>query len=274
MCDKRAARCRAGFQAGGRATKHLLFTILIAVPGLAGGQPLLDFRNDLAFDAVTVEVVAEQAYRKRLRALAADGRLDKNPELLARLQALVLKLQPAIRYERPDAAAIDWEIHICRRCGENAAAMAGGKLLVGEEFIAEMAFTDDELGYVLAHEVAHVLAEHTREFATAARFFVDRGRHRRYEDIQNELDESFVVNLRMAPVYALQEFDADYIGYILGARSGFEPEAMPRMMRKLHAGSPAGFSRHPDADERIRRVEAMLQAAHRIRAMHYPARGR
>ena len=47
-----------------------------------------------------------------------------------------------------------------------------------------------------------MLAEHTREFATTARFFVGNGRNREYGDIQNELDESFVVNLRMAPVYA------------------------------------------------------------------------
>lgn len=267
----RAARV---FWAGGCATKHLLYVILIAIPGFAGGQPLLDFRTDLAFDANTVAAVADRTYRARLQALAADGRLDRDPALLARLRTLVEKLQPAIRYERPDVAAIDWEIHTCRRCGENASAMAGGKLLVGEEFIAGLAFTDDELGYVLAHEVAHVLAEHTREFATAARFFVDHGRYRHYEDIQNELDESFVVNLRMAPVYALQELEADYIGYILGARSGFQPEAMLRMMRKMLADGPQGFSRHPDAGERIRRLEAMLQAAHRIRDMHFPARGR
>lgn len=252
--------------------KHLLFAMLIVVPGLVPAQGLLDFRNDLAFDAGAVEAVAERVYRERLDAFAAKGQLDVDAELLARLRKTLERLQPAARLERPASAAIRWEIHTCRQCGESASAMAGGRLLVGEEFIAELALTDDELGYVVAHEMAHVLAEHTREFATTARFFLDNGRNRYYEDIQNELDESFVVNLRMAPIHALQELEADYMGFILGARSGFDPEAMLRMLRKLHADGTPGFSRHPEARERIARAQAMLQAAYRVRQMGVPGR--
>ncbi len=245
---------------------------MIAAPGLAGAQALLDFRNDLAFEATTVEAVAERAYRARLANLAADGRLDADQGLLRRLRDLMARLQPAVLVERPDAAMIQWELHTCRRCGENASAMAGGKLMVGEEFIAESAFTDDELGYMLAHEMAHVLAEHTREFATYARFFVGNGRNRYYEDIQKELDESFIVNRRMAPVYIEQELEADFMGFILGARSGFDPEAMPGMLRKLHADGATDFSLHPDAQERMVRALAMLSMARRIREMGVSAR--
>jgi predicted Zn-dependent protease len=244
--------------------KHLLFAMLIAAPGISWAQGLLDFRNDLAFDARTVEAVAERAYRARLHKLAADGRLDANTELLGRLRKLIARLTPAAQFEHPGAPTIVWEIHTCRRCGENASAMAGGRLLVGEDFIAELALTDDELGYMLAHEMAHVLAEHTREFATTARFFVGNGRNRDYEDIQNELDESLAVNLRMAPVYVQQELEADYMGFILGARGGFDPNAMTSMLRKLHTEAVRGFVMHPSEGERMQRVQAMLQTAHRI----------
>jgi Zn-dependent protease with chaperone function len=260
------------FAAGEQIMKHLFVAMLIAAPGLAGAQGLLDFRNDLAFDTITVESVAERTYRSRLRALSADGRLDVNVPLLARLRGLVAGLRVAAQFERPDAAAIVWEIHTCQRCDENASAMAGGRLLVGEEFIAGLALTDDELGYVLAHEMAHVLAEHTREFATTARFFVGNGRNRDYEDIQNELDESIGINLRMAPVYAQQEFEADYIGFVLGARSGFDPEAMPRMLLKLNTVNTSAFALHPDAGARMQRVRAMLQTAQLIRQLSFLAR--
>lgn len=251
--------------------KRLLVAIIIAAPGLSGAQGLLDLHNDFAFEAGTVEAGAEHAYRARLRTLAIDGRLDTDPRLLGRLRGLITRLELGARFEHPGAAAIVWEIHICRRCGENASAMAGGKLLVGEEFVAELALTDDELGYVLAHEMAHVLAEHTREFASVARYFVDNGRNREYEDIQTELDENLTVNLRMAVVYSQQEFEADYIGFILGARSGFDPEAMPRMLCKLQPEEARGFSTHPTTGERLRRVQAMLQAAHRINQKGIPA---
>ncbi|HTD91856.1 MAG TPA: M48 family metalloprotease, partial [Burkholderiales bacterium] len=144
-------------------------------------------------------------------------------------------------------------------------AMAGGKLLVGEEFIAKLELSDDELAYILAHEMAHVLAEHTREFATTARFFVGNGRNRDYWDIQNELDDSISVNLHMAPLYIQQELEADYMGYILGARSGFDPEAMPRMLRKLQIEPAADFTMHPSEGQRLARALAMLEAARRIR---------
>ena len=215
--------------------KRMLVAMLIAAPGHSGAQALLDFHNNFAFPAGAVEAVAERTYRARLWSLAEDGRLDVDAKLLGRLRRLVAGLDAAVRFEHPGAAAIAWEIHTCRRCGENAAAMAGGRLLIGEEFISELALTDDEVAYLLAHEMAHVLAEHTREFASVARYFVDHGRDRHYWDIQRELDESLAVNLRMSAVYVQQELEADYIGFILGARSGHEPEAMLRMLHKLHA---------------------------------------
>ena len=252
--------------------KHLLVATLITLPGLAGAQGLLDFRHDLAFKAQTVKAVAERAYRARLHTLAADNRLDRNAELLDRLHRLIATLQPAVRYERPDAAAIDWEVHTCRRCAENASAMAGGKLLVGEEFVRELALSDEELGYVLAHEMAHVLAEHTREFATTARFFMGNGRNRDFEDIQNELDESLSVNLRMAPLIVQQELEADYMGFVLGARSGFDPDAMPRFLRKLGDEPVSALSLHASAHERLAHAQAMLEAARRIREIGIPGR--
>jgi predicted Zn-dependent protease len=81
------------------------------------------------------------------------------------------------------------------------------------------------------------------------------------------------VNLRMAPVYAQQELEADYMGIILGARSGYDPEAMLRMLRKLHtrAGSASPLvGLHPIEGERIRRVQAMLQSARRMREIGLP----
>lgn len=237
------------------------------MPGLSAAQGLLDFRKDLAFDATTVASAAERSYRHRLQTLAADGRLDTDVALLARLHTILARLVLAARFERPDAAAVAWEIHTCRRCNENASAMAGGKLLVGEEFIAQLALTDDELAYLLAHEVAHVLAEHAREFATTARYFVSNGQNRHYGDIQKELDESIAVNLRMAAVHNQQEFEADYIGYFLGARSGYDPDAMPDMLRKIHAqaGSGAGLlALHPTAPDRILRAQAMAQSMRRV----------
>ena len=248
----------------------VLLALMVVAPGFCAAQRLLDFRNDLAFEPATINALAERTYRARLQALDAEGHLDGNGPLIERLRGLISRIAEAARFERPESAKIEWEIHTCRRCGENASAMAGGKLLIGEEFIAELAPTDDELGYMLAHEMGHVLAEHARESATTARFLLGNGRNRDYEDLRSELDESLVANLRLAPLYAQQEFEADYIGFVLGARAGFDPEAMPRMLRKLRSDSSSAFATHPSEDERIQRVETMLEMARRIRAIGIP----
>lgn len=241
-----------------------LLVLLLFLPVPGGAQPLLDFRNDLAFKAEVVEGVAGKAYARRTHLLEAEGKLDIDAALLERLHGILNQLRAAAEYELPASAAIRWEIHVCRSCGESASAMAGGRLLVGEEFIAGLEPTDDELAFVIAHEMAHVLAEHTREYATTARFFVANGLHREYWDIQRELDESIVVNLRMAHEYQRQELDADFIGFFLGARAGYHPEAMLSLLRKLGADDPSFLSHHPEEKLRMQQAQTMLEAARRV----------
>ncbi len=247
--------------------KNLLVAVLFAVPELACAQALLEFRGDHAFPKDAIEAAAERNYRTRLRSLSRDGRLDADHALLSRLRNLLEGLERAARIENPGGILIGWELHTCRRCDETASSMAGGRLLIGEEFVAKFGFTDSELAYLLAHEMAHVLAEHTREFASIARYIVDNGRNRRFEDIQRELDENYIVNLRMSDFYARQELEADYIGFVLGARSGHDPEAMLGMLKKLHREPAGAFSTHPSEEARIQRASSMLQTAYRIREL-------
>ena len=246
-----------------------LVAFLLAAPPLAGAQ-LLDFRDDLAFRPDTVETLAERVYRERLGALEADGKLDSNRILLERIRRAVARLRPAIEYERSTAATIPWEAHLCRQCDENASAMAGGKLLIGEEFILTLALSDDELAYLLAHEMAHVLAEHTREFATDARYFVSNGLAREYEDLQQELDESIGLQVRMAFLSEQQELEADYMGFIFGARAGVEPGAMLSLLRKLRSDSVSLLVSHPSDERRSQQARAMLETARRIWARWTP----
>ncbi|HXC41169.1 MAG TPA: M48 family metalloprotease [Burkholderiales bacterium] len=252
----------------GRVVMHWLITVLPAMlllaPAGARAQGVLDLRADFDFASGVVEAAAERGYDARLRALAAASRLDGDTRLLERARRLVGQLARAVQVEVPQAAGIEWQVHTCGGCGENAAAVAGGKLMLGQEFMASLAPSDDELAFLLAHEMAHVLAEHTREFASAARYFADNGRNRRYEDVQRELDESFVLNRRMAALYAQQELEADYIGLILGARAGFDPAAMPSLLARLPGGDSL-LALHPGGNTRLEQARATLQTAYRVR---------
>jgi Zn-dependent protease with chaperone function len=183
-----------------------------------------------------------------------------------RLRSILARLHRAAVYERPSAARLDWEIHSCSGCDENASAMAGGKLLVSADFVAGKALTDDELAFLLAHEMAHVLAEHTREFSTIARFFLGNGLARRYDDIHHELGENLAALLRMEPDSVQQELEADYIGFVLGARAGFAPQAMIGLLEKLQTGVRPLIATHPGDTQRMQHARAMLDMGRRLAA--------
>ncbi len=241
-----------------------LAVLCLVVSGAAGAQPVLHFRKDLAFQAGTVNSFAARAYGDRVRKLNAEHKLDQNEALLKRVRRIVHRLRPAAAYERPAMASLGWEVHVCRRCFDNASAMAGGKLMVGEEFIARIKPTDSELAFLLAHEMGHVLAEHTREFATTARSFVGMGMKREYSDIQHEIDESLGLQLRMAPLYKRQELEADYVGLVLGCRAGFEPHAMLTLLHKLDTPGQSVVDVHPSGNQRIGQAEGLMPQAERI----------
>jgi predicted Zn-dependent protease len=251
--------------------KYLLAALLVQ-PCLAHAQALLEFRRDLAFSTAEVNALAARQYRERLRALERAGVLDRDPALAARLQRILPRLRRAAAYERPDFAQVDWEIHVCSGCDESASAMAGGKLLISADFVDSIRLGDDELAYLLAHEIAHVLAEHSREFATLARCFVGNGLKRDYADIEQQLAEDFSVNLRMEPAYDQQELEADYIGFVLGAHAGFTPEAMLNLLDKLHSDSRPLLATHPSDAKRLRQARAMLETARILAERSRPER--
>lgn len=246
--------------------RALLAAVLIALSGSAAAQRVLEFRHDFAFSAGEVNGLAARAYGARLRTLAMAGKLDPDPMLKARLQRIFPRLLRAATYERPAAAHLMWEVHSCRRCDENASALPGGKLLVSVDFVRHLELSDDELAYMLAHEMGHVLAQHTREFASAARYFVDNGLRRGYADIDRELSRNFSVMIEMQPVYVQQELEADYIGFVLGAQAGFPPGAMISLLKKLGDGGDSLIRTHPTEGQRLRQARAMLETARRLYA--------
>ena len=245
---------------------RLVALAALLVPAAALGQRVLDFAPQTAFSPLEVNAYAALVYGSRLRTLSAAAKLDPDPALKARLQRLLPPLERAAAYEQPAAAALAWEIHACSGCDENASAMPGGKLLVSADYIDRLALTDDELGYLLAHEMAHVLAQHTREFAAAASYFVDNGRARGYADIERELGENFGVALRMQPLYVEQELEADRIGFVLGTHAGFTPSAMLGLLAKLDTGERQFLDTHPDPKKRMAQAREMLDAMRRLAA--------
>jgi predicted Zn-dependent protease len=241
--------------------KVLAAFVLGLLPAVASAQ-LFDFRRDLAFSEQEVVRVTEAIYRQRVDALRHAGALDRDAALAARGRTILGRLVAAAEIERPGTARQAWELHVSDSPSDNAAAMAGGKLLVSAPFVRALGLDDDELACLLAHEVAHVVAEHARESATAALAFVPKRRYRSYGDVQDELDSSLSLALKLQHVQAAQELEADFIGVVLAARAGYDPAAMLSLLRKLgEEDEPAIVRTHAPASERLAQARRTLSIA-------------
>jgi predicted Zn-dependent protease len=122
-----------------------------------------------------------------------------------------------------------------------------------------------ELAQVLAHEIGHALAGHTREkisismgteFALAAYGATAAAN----EKTQQALTAAALVAIQL-PNSRHMESEADRIGIEVAARAGYNPNAAVSLwqkMARLQSGSPPEFlSTHPSDETRLRALSGL-----------------
>ncbi len=157
----------------------------------------------------------------------------------------------------------DWEITVFESDQVNAFALPGGKIGVYAGLL-DVAEDQDQLATVIAHEVAHVVAEHGNErvstqYATqgglaAISAFLGGGGGAGGQQIMALLGVGAQVGV-LLPFSRTQESEADVVGLELMARAGFDPRASVALWQNMKAeggASPPPFmSTHPSNENRI-----------------------
>lgn len=190
-------------------------------------------------------------------------RAEKVREITDRLIA------QAVRF-RPDSANWAWEVQVINDPKTvNAFCMAGGKMAIYTGMWERLKATDDEIAQVMGHEIAHALADHTRErmsiamtsavaTTTAAIALGSRD--------SGAGTGLALTGMQLASVLAIQlpnsregESEADQIGIELAARAGYDPKAAVTLWEKMAKESggkqPAEFfSTHPSPQNRAARL--------------------
>ena len=189
------------------------------------------------------------------------ARADKVREITDRLIA------QAVRF-RPDSASWAWEVQVIDDPKVvNAFCMAGGKMAIYTGMWEKLKATDDEIAQVMGHEIAHALADHTRErmsiamttaAATTAAAIAIGSR-----DSGPGAGLAFT-GAQLAAVLAIQlpnsrngESEADQIGIELAARAGYDPKAAVTLWEKMGkegGGTPEFLSTHPSPQNRAARL--------------------
>ncbi len=216
-------------------------------------------QQTMLLSSADVNRSAAQAYRQEMAAAQRAGRLNRNPQQVARVRAIAARLITASAAFRADARGWAWETNVLSSKEVNAWCMPGGKMAVYTGLIERLKPTDAELAAIMGHEIAHALREHGRERASQAMAasigLSILGAATGMSSGAMDLSAIVVDVTIMKPNSRAFETEADRVGVELAARAGYDPRAAITLWQKMGAlgdGQPPQFlSTHPSYESRI-----------------------
>ena len=244
----------------------LLFLLLLnacTTSSLTGREQFLLVSDSTAVSqsaAAYTQMMADLGKKKQIE--TGTPRAEKVKEITERL------VKQAVRV-RPDAAKWGWEVQVINDPKVvNAFCMAGGKMAIYTGMWEKLKATDDEIAQVMGHEIAHALADHTRERMSIA--MTTAAATTAAAIAIGSRDSSpgaglALTGAQLAAVLAITlpnsrtgESEADQIGIELAARAGYDPKAAVTLwekMAKVGGGGPPEFlSTHPAPQNRAARL--------------------
>jgi predicted Zn-dependent protease len=227
-----------------------------------GRRQLMLVSEDQAISA------SRQAYVQEVGKYQKAGKLVTDPRLLKRIETITARLVAQAVKMRPETARWEWSVQVIDEPQTvNAWCMAGGRMAIYTGLIQKIDPTDDELAQVMAHEIAHALANHTAERMSVAMAgqagVLAAGL---LSDKPGQAMAAAAVAAKVAvdlPNSRTAETEADRIGIELAARAGFDPRAAVTLWQKMGAvgggkAPPAFLSTHPSDVQRKERLGALV----------------
>lgn len=212
---------------------------------------------------------AKTAYAQVIAEAKAQGKLNTDPKLTARIKNIGNKLIKKAPLFRADCKNWDWEINVIESDELNAWCMAGGKIAVYSGLVTTLNLTDDEIATVMGHEIAHALREHVREqqstqmiqngvISVASSLFG-------LDDTTVKLGQA-AANLGLTlPFSRAHESEADALGLELMYDAGFNPSNASNLWRKMMAQGNANdglmvlLSTHPGNTDRMQQLDTLAK---------------
>ncbi len=180
--------------------------------------------------------------------------LVRDPAILERLEPIFSRIAAAARPTR-------WTLRmrVLNNPAPNAFALPNGLFFINRGLLS-LDLTDDELAFVMAHEIAHVTLNHAKhkiEHAQMQGIFISilLGPGPIGQIIQHALQSGYSRG---------QETQADMEGLATMSRAGYDPEAALTLFKKLQAAAHGqhhggAFADHPLTRDRIKNVVAWIK---------------
>lgn len=205
---------------------------------------------------------AERAVGKDMAAeLAAQGQIDPNPALAKLLNNINDQLARRLRKQ------LSFATRALQTHEVNAYALPGGFVFVAQPLIVLCEQQQDELAFIVSHEMAHVIRGHAMDrimnqavlsVATRTGARVPLPRHKIAQLGLRLLKDAYSQD---------QELEADDFAVRLTRSAGFDPSASLRVLQRLeqHSGKAeqpewaSYFSSHPPFDLRMSKIKSKLK---------------
>ena len=211
--------------------------------------------------ASSIDSYASQQYTDEKWRAQQEGRLNVDPELTQRVRKIAARVHAQVGAFRPSAVSWAWEVNVISSEQINAYGRAGGKILLMSEMVTKLALTDDEIAFVLGHETAHALREHTRETVSYAALVA--GLKQAANKDPNKMMDVYHDAIPHPAAFEM-EVEADLIGMELSARAGYDPNGALAFIDKLqrNGGAPkhAFAGAHPSYERRKQRLGEVKNA--------------
>ena len=200
-------------------------------------------------DSASINQQAAMGYRDMINEAKSQNQIDSNSKTAKRVHKIFNKMVPYANRENQTGQAFDWQIEVIKSKELNAWAMPGGKMAFYTGLVESLNLTDDEIATVMGHEMAHALKEHGKKKANMGQFTdVLAGVAHVALSTQIGSDGSAVV-VGLTKDWALDkpysrsaETEADEVGLLLMAKSGYNPQAAPGLWDKMQQASKGSQS--------------------------------
>ncbi|MGL4497063.1 MAG: M48 family metalloprotease [Beijerinckiaceae bacterium] len=215
----------------------------------------------LPLNAPRVSGVENGDERLHAQLLAAYGGAYRNAKIEQQLAAIVRRIGAA-----SDVPGLDFRVTILNNQAINAFALPSGRIYLTRGLLA-LANDTAEVAGVVAHEVAHVTANHSRARSDveAQGDLISRVSTQLLNDPQRGAQAKAHSRLTLASFSRQQELDADEIGVRALTKAGYDPYGAVRFLQSLgrhqslrnsSTGKVDFLATHPTTPERINRAMA------------------
>jgi predicted Zn-dependent protease len=250
-------------------TRILATVVLVALgvlPGSATAQFNLNFNRLIdtgknlrdAFKDVDEKQEAEIGAEYAAVLVGASPLLD-NPAVARYVNRVGRWL--SLHSERP---GLNWQFGVLDTETVNAFSTPGGYVLISKGLLARLK-NEAELAGVLSHEIAHVVKKHHLAALRKSKgleagsnllsMYLEQGGQR-----SAAAKERLVGGMKEVMLRGLDkddEFEADRMGVVIAARSGYDPFGLPSVVQMLQGLNPKDsalalmFETHPDPGSRL-----------------------